>query len=243
MTVRDYVTPIYGRLYRVVGSQERIATNSIVDTLEEQSLLENLLEASKPPIRPGSVGLHYLLMTPFRHPPLRHGSRFGGRYEPSIFYGAHRPHTARAEMAYYRLVFWSGMLAPPERPVRSEHTLYGTRCRTQCGLQLQRTPFSERQVTLTDSEHYGPTQALGAVMRAAGILAFEFTSARDPSGGTNVGLFEPQAFASTGISDPQQWLCEVDGQGVRLLCLADHSLEHYSLELFLVDGRLPAPAV
>jgi hypothetical protein len=45
---------IAGLLYRLVESQEQVATMQLVDSLEAQSLLEELLEAAKPPQAPGS---------------------------------------------------------------------------------------------------------------------------------------------------------------------------------------------
>ncbi|KGE03805.1 RES family NAD+ phosphorylase [Pseudohaliea rubra] len=243
IAIAQWLTPIQGIAYRIVESQEQVATLDIVDTLAEQSLLEELLEHSKPAMRPGTGGLHYLLMTPFRYPPLRHGSRFGRRHEPSIFYGSHCPSTALAEAAYYRLVFREGMAAPPTRPVRSEHTLFGAAYATHPGLQLQRPPFDAEQAALTDPQRYTETQTLGAAMRSEGVLAFEFTSARDPARGTNAGLFEPTAFASPGVQDQQQWLCEVDGGGVRFLSFASHEVVDYPRDGFLVDGQLPMPAL
>src|SRR3954464_14802986 len=63
---------------RVVEAQHQLSTRKLVDTAEEQMLLEELPEMSKPPARAPSR-LHSLLSTPFRSPPLRHGSRFGTR--------------------------------------------------------------------------------------------------------------------------------------------------------------------
>jgi len=243
ISVADHVSPLRGRLHRIVESQEQVATVHIVDTLEEQSLLEQLLERSKPAPRPSSDHLHYLLMSPFRYPPLRHGSRFGGRHDPSLFYGSHHPRTARAEAAYYRFVFWAGMATPPRRPVRSEHTLYSARYQTNSGLRLQTEPFASQKHILTSPTAYEQTQSLGAAMRAAGILAFEFVSARGVNAGINVGLYTPEVFASGEVADLQQWLCEVDGRVTRFLCLSTHAVEHYPLEQFLVAGQLPTPAV
>ncbi|MCC3263614.1 RES family NAD+ phosphorylase, partial [Paenibacillus polymyxa] len=76
-------------------------------------LLEELIETSKPQLPPSTETLHYLLKTPFRYPPLRWGSRFGRRHEPSLFYAALRLETAMAEAAYYRFVLWEGMASPP----------------------------------------------------------------------------------------------------------------------------------
>ncbi len=43
------IRPIQGELYRVVESQEQVATLQYVDSLEEQATLEELLENIKPP--------------------------------------------------------------------------------------------------------------------------------------------------------------------------------------------------
>lgn len=51
-------------IFRVVESQETIATMNLVDTLDEQSLLEDLIEASKPSAQ-GMEQYHYLIKTPF----------------------------------------------------------------------------------------------------------------------------------------------------------------------------------
>ena len=113
-----------GTIHRVVESQEQVATNALVDTLAEQALLEELLERSKPPLADGSRGLHYLLATPFRYPPLPWGSRFGSRFEPSLFYAARHVDTALAEGAFYRFVFWTGMQTPPPAPLHTRHTVF-----------------------------------------------------------------------------------------------------------------------
>ena len=67
--------------WRAVEGQHVISTRKLVDTDDEQRVLEELLEGSKPPLRPDESELHYLLFTPFRYPPLRWGSRFGTRAE------------------------------------------------------------------------------------------------------------------------------------------------------------------
>ncbi|KAF1054386.1 MAG: hypothetical protein GAK43_00903 [Stenotrophomonas maltophilia] len=44
------VTALRGKLVRLVESQEQVATLQLVETLDEQALLEELLETSKPPL-------------------------------------------------------------------------------------------------------------------------------------------------------------------------------------------------
>ena len=137
-------------MQRLVESQEQVATNALVRTLAEQALLERLIEGTKPRPPPAADGLHYLLLTPFRYPPLRYGSRFGRRTEPSLFYGARGIETVLAEGAYYRFVFWSGMEAAPAEALKTRHTVFRTQIQTERGLRLQEPPFSMFATQLQD---------------------------------------------------------------------------------------------
>ena len=103
-------TRLAGPAWRAVESQHVTSTRKLVDSDDEQQLLESLIDAAKPPWPSGRrfVGLHYLLATPFRHPPLRYGSRFGTRRERGIFYCAETQATVFAEKAYYVLLFLDG---------------------------------------------------------------------------------------------------------------------------------------
>jgi hypothetical protein len=235
--------PLGGDLLRIVESQQQVATLSLVDDLAEQSLLEGLLEGSKPAFRAGSERLHYLLATPFRYPPLRHGSRFGGRSEPSLFYGARRLPTLLAEAAYYRCVFWTGMtLPPPAGRLRTQHSVFRARFRCERGLHLQQPPCDEYRALLRDPGDYRATQALGSALRAAGIDAFEFISARDAAQGLNVALFRPDALISRAPLSLARWLCEIRADQVSFASEAAHELHRFPLKQFLVNGSLPRPA-
>ncbi|MBX3725066.1 MAG: RES family NAD+ phosphorylase [Xanthomonadales bacterium] len=236
------VGPVGGTLLRMVESQAQVATSGLVDRLDKQAVLETLLDASKPPQRPGTEKLHYLLATPFRYPPLRHGSRFGGRHEPALLYGALGQDALLAEAAYYRLVFWSGMATPPPGRLTTQHAVFSVRYRSDLGLRLQTQAFATWRRVLADPADYRATQALGSAMRAAGVLAFEFPSARDPTGGNNVGLFSPAALAGRRPDRLEPWLVQTDGEEV---ALRRHGGEvyRYSRRQFEVDGRLPMPAL
>jgi hypothetical protein len=231
-----------GTLLRLVESQEQVATNRLVSSLDRQALLEEMLDATKPPLRPGSERLHYLLATPFRYPPLKHGSRFGGRSEPSLFYGSLDTRTVLAEAAYYRFVFWHGMTTPPAGKLDTQHTLFGAAYRTAQGLQLQAPPFADHRAVLASPSDYRASQALGTAMRVAGIEAFEFVSARDPQGGLNVALFTPRAFARREPVSQDAWLCELSGARVRFRAARGRELYDFPRSLFEVAGRLPWPA-
>ena len=87
--------------WRVVEDQHLISSNKYTDGAADQELLERLIETAKPPLPQGKgfTGLHYLLFTPFRYPPLRYGSRFGKHTERGLWYGALSESTALAEKA------------------------------------------------------------------------------------------------------------------------------------------------
>lgn len=231
-----------GEVLRVVESQEQVATNRLVATLAEQDLLESMLEASKPPLPKAAMRLDYLLATPFRYPPLPHGSRFGGRHEPSLFYAARSLTTVLAESAYYRLVFWQGMRAAPRVPLRTQHTLFGARLRARRAYLLHAPPFDAYRPVLASRDDYGPTQALGRHLRTGGADAIEYVSARDRAGGLNVALFSPSAFAQPRPTFKQEWLCDTRAGEVSYYARGEAGPRTFLLDQFTVNGRLPAPA-
>lgn len=231
-----------GVLLRLVESQEQVATNQLVSSLDRQVILEDLLEATKPKLRPGTESLHYLLATPFRYPPLKHGSRFGTRSAPSLFYGALNTATVLAEAAYYRFLFWHGMVTPPAGKLDTQHTLFGAAYHTDQGLQLQAPPFASQRDVLCSPSDYGPTQALGADMRAASVEAVEFISARDPKHGINVALFTPTALSGTDPVFQDAWLCELTAEHVHFHAAHSRDFHTFTINTFLVAGKLPEAA-
>ena len=78
----------------------------LIDDADEQHTLEELLDASKPPVPAECAGLHYLLFTPFRYE-ARADSRFRrAGATPPVFYAAEQVDTAVAEIAFWRLLFF-----------------------------------------------------------------------------------------------------------------------------------------
>ncbi|MEH6824002.1 MAG: RES family NAD+ phosphorylase [Motiliproteus sp.] len=240
----DQIKPIAGTLHRLVESQEQIATTGYVDTLEEQGVLEELLETSKPPYPDGTPsGLHYLLKTPFRYPPLLWGSRFGRVHEPSLFYGGASVDATLAESAYYRLVFLLSMEGePPKQAINSEHTLFSIGYATERGIQLHQPPFDAHTDGLTHPANYGDCQAVGTAMRDAGVEGFEYPSARDPQKRVCVALFTPSPFTSHEPNGIEQWLCQTLPDGVTFKSVGRSRPIRIPSDLFLVGGNLPMPA-
>jgi hypothetical protein len=237
------IRSIGGVLFRMVESQEQVATMGYVDSLEEQSLLEEMLEQNKPPCPDGADAYHYLLKTPFRYPPLEWGSRFGSQAEPALFYGAASIPTTLAESAYYRFVFWHSIDAEPiKEKLNSEHTLFSVKYKTANGVQLQHPPFDAHAETLTHPSSYLATRQLGSDMREAGVEAFEYLSARDHDRGICTGLFTPAVFTRKEPSARSQWLCEITARAVTYSEVGSTSLHAYPVDSFLVDGLFPLPS-
>jgi hypothetical protein len=98
-----------GICWRLVEAQHHVSTMKLVDTNDEQEVLENLIEITKPVVPPECSGLDYLLSTPFRYgAPYPTGSRFRRPgMTDGVFYAAATPQTAVAEMAFYCLLFFA----------------------------------------------------------------------------------------------------------------------------------------
>jgi hypothetical protein len=235
--------PLSGTAWRLVESQEHIATLGYVDSLAEQALLETLLDSVKPPMPANSDAYHYLLKTPFRYPPLRHGSRFGRVHEPGIFYAGCDWATTLAEVAYYRGVFWHSLSAKrPAHSLRTQHSLFSVDYQTSRGLRLHQPPFLAHRAQLCDGRDYRATQTLGSDMRAAGVTAFEYTSARDLNQGLCVGLFNLSPLVQKTPKTLSAWSCEVTATHVTFKAVHQPRLYHFAHSQFEINGEFPLPS-
>lgn len=234
-------TLVVRRAVRVVESQRQVATLALTGNVAEQQVLEELLEATKPPLPPEATGRHYLIATPFRYPPLRHGSRFGRRHQRGLFYCARQLRTALAETAYYRFRFWHDMETPPPAGrLMSEHTSFEVTVDTPRGVRLEAGCFAAHRDLIAHPGDYRATQALGDAMREAGVQAASYPSARQ-RGGVNVVAFTPAAISS-GPRRFAAWTCRTDASAVEFLRTTDVPRAcRFPLRQFLVDGVLPRP--
>ena len=229
--------------WRVVEAQHLVSTRKLVDSNEEQELLESLIDRVKPPVGTGGRR-HYLLFTPFRYPPLRHGSRFGTRRERGLWYGSLDRRTAFAEVAYYRMVFLEGThasLGTVETPL----TAFSASLRTPAGIDLTVTPFDSHRRAISSPSTYNSSQSLGTAMRAAGVEAFRYFSARDVAGGINIGVFSPSVFGTSRPRTLETWHCAATRERVDF-AQRDYFKRDtlgFPRAQFLVNGALPAPAL
>ncbi len=236
----SHITQLNCRTTRVVESQQQVATMSLVDTHDEQELLEQLLEESKPIVQ--NKKKHYLITTPFRYPPLKYGSRFGEKHYSGIYYGSAEIKTCFCECAYYRFLFIEGMETIPEHlKIHTQHLTFNVTIKTDRAIQLQHSPFNQYN-NLISPDDYRATQKLGTQMREDNIQVFTFQSARDDSDGINIGIFDPIAIVSKKPYKIDHWQCTTSQKTVIFYNHIGNSSFEFTKDQFLMNGILPSPA-
>ena len=207
-TVEAAARNLSAKPWRIVEAQHRVPTMRLVDTLDEQRVLEDLLEASKPPVPADAAKLHYLLATPFRYPaPPPAGSRFRGIGDPGVWYGADVVATALAEVAYWRLRFLGDSPATPDLlPV--PHTAFRAHV-AGSAIVLSQSPFERQRRQWEDPVSYEATQALARVAREAGVALIRYRSVRDPGHRAALAVLTPKAFRKSAPLEQHTWLIKV----------------------------------
>lgn len=229
-----------GRCWRLVEAQHRVSTLKLVDTLEEQALLEELVEATKPVIPQECRHLDYLLSTPFRYDaPYPRGSRFrrAGR-TAGVYYAAEQPRTAVAEMAFYRLLFFAESPATPWPSDAGEYTAFAAEVATDRGIDLTAPPLGRDRHQWNDLNDYTPTQSLADNARLAAIDLIAYRSVRDPSGGRNVALLACRAFAHPKPVERQTWRIRLSQAGVHAICEFPDMRIEFDRNAFAADERI-----
>ncbi|MEQ1602414.1 MAG: RES family NAD+ phosphorylase [Methylophilaceae bacterium] len=185
-------TPWQGSAWCMVEAQHVASTMKIVDSADEQNLLESLLESNKPARMAGTEPLDYLLATPFRYPARHGGSRFRSVTDPGVFYGAESVHSASAELGYWR---WKFLKDAPDlqklEPVL--HTAFKVKIKTSV-VNLTLAPFDADQAVWTHKSDYSATQNFAKIVRSANIGGIIYQSVRDPDPAWCIALMTPKAF-------------------------------------------------
>lgn len=241
---RSNCCPVSGRAFRVVEAQHVVSTRKLVDDLEEQAVLEDLIETAKPPLPEDTAHLHWLLATPFRYPPLRHGSRFGRRHERGILYASLSVRSALTEAAYYRLLFLEGTEA--ELRLQVELTVFTLGFATPHGIDLCKPPFDEFRALISSRSTYRTSQPLGSAMRADGVEAFLFFSARDRPEGINLALIQPAALSARKPGRQEAWVCHAERSQVDFVrnnLVGARPVLSLPRSHFEVSGVLPSPGL
>lgn len=237
--LRSELCPLQVPAWRLVEAQHVVSTLSLVDNLDEQNLLEDILEETKPPVPVECQHLDYLLSTPFRYRPYPYGSRFR---KPGltlgVWYGAERPETAVAEMVFYRFLFYAESPETPFPSSSADYTAFSVGLGTESSLDLTAGALAEDNERWIDPIDYSACQDLSEIAREAGAEIIRFQSVRDPDNGANLAVLTCTAFQDAAPVERQSWRIRISPAGAQ--AVRDHprlGLE-YGHDAFDFDPRV-----
>ncbi len=237
--LRSEAAPRGGVCWRLVEAQHRVSTMKLVDTLDEQQLLEDELERTKPAGPPECRHLHYLLSTPFRYGRYPGNSRFRREgYSPGVYYAAEVPEAAVAETVFYRLLFFAESPATPWPRNPLEFTGFCVRFAARATIDLTAPPLSRDATRWTDLADYSACLALADAAREAGVDAIRYRSVRDPQRRANLALLTCTAFAEARPSRFTTWRIALSAHGAIALCDWPEQRLGFSPGEFAADPRL-----
>jgi len=239
VALRSEARPRAGTGWRLVEAQHRVSTMKLVDTLEEQALLEDEIERTKPPAPPECAGLHYLLATPFRYGRYPGSSRFRREgWSPGVFYAGETARTALAETVFYRLLFFAESPATPLPRNPLEFTGFEAAYEVALAIDLTVPPLSRDAAVWTRFSDYSACLDLADAARAAGIALIRYRSVRDPGGGANLALLSCTAFRGQAPLRRTTWRIALSGAGAIALGEAPGERLGFSLADFAADPRI-----
>ncbi len=200
--------------WRGVEAQHIVATMRLVDTLDEQAVLERLLEASKPALQAADKPRHYLLSTPFRYRSPS-ASRFRRAGAAGVWYGAETLQAAAAEVAHWRWRFLAASDGLQDQALVTEHTFFQARVRGTA-IDLTAPPWLKHRARWAHDTDYGATQGLAQAARECGVQWIRYESARHPEGRC-AAVFDVEALQLPVPPVQQTWHCKATRSSVLML--------------------------
>jgi len=212
--------PREGRGWRFVEAQHRVSTLKLVDTLEEQRVLESLIEMTKPAVPEDCRHLDYLLATPFRYDAmLRTGSRFRRPgHAGGVFYASEEYETAVAEIVFYRLLFFAESPGTPWPKEAVEYTGFSVALAVDGAVDLMVPPFAEYRAIWIHPTAYGPCQEFADAARRARVTLIRYESVRDPHHRANLAVLACGAFSEPHPIERHTWRIRIGPTGAQALC-------------------------
>lgn len=204
--------------WRGVETQYIAASMKLVDSLDEQALLEALLEGSKPPAQGEANRQHYLLLSPFRYFP-QHESRFRPAQRSGLWYGAATLDGACSEVAYWRLRFLldsTGLALDGE--LITEHTFFQASVSGRA-INLMAEPWSGLSHLWKHPSDYRDTQALAEAALRASVDWIQYESVRAPRCAL-AAVLSPSAVHAVPAKlerSKQEWVCKATRSGVMMI--------------------------
>jgi len=234
--LRSEARPYAGYAWRLVEAQHMVSTMKVVDGTAEQTILEEILDATKPPLPEECRALDYLLATPFRYRPYPTGSRCRrAGLTPGVWYGAEAPKTAAAEMTFYRFLFYAESPETPFPDDAAEYTAVSAEVATLLAIDLTAGALAV-DPAWTDLTDYAACQSLADTAREMGAGLLRYISVRDPARGANLAVLTCRAFAAPQPVERQTWRIRISPTGAQAL------REHPRLGLeFPTDSFAPDP--
>jgi hypothetical protein len=237
--LRSEAQPRSGTCWRLVEAQHLVSTMKLVDTLEEQALLEEEIERTKPPGPPECAGLHYLLATPFRYGRYPGNSRFRREgYSPGVFYASEEAATAVAETVFYRLLFFAESANTPFPRNPLEFTGFEATYSVPQAVDLTAPPLSEREEDWTRLADYSACLDLVDAAREAEIALIRYRSVRDPERRANLALLSCTAFSAPNPLTWATWRIAFSEHGAIAICDRPGQRLGFSWQQFAADPRL-----
>jgi RES domain len=236
-------------VWRLVDAQYRVSTRKLVDSLAEQEILEDLVDATKPPVPSECQGLDDLLSRPFRSAPYPKGSRFRrAGLTPGVYYAAEQPRTAAAEMAFYRLLFFAESPDTPWPANPLQCTGFSATVFSYRSLDLTKPPLDDDRSVWRHPVEYAACQELADAARKAGAEILRYESARDPAmGGVCVAVLSCTAFVAASPPpmhvfprDYQTWRIGVSRSGAYVLREFPVARIEFDRNAFASDPRIAA---
>ena len=202
----EYIKELKG--FRVVEDQQFITTRPLVDSDEEHSILEDMLERTKPPLPEDELSdasrSDYLLFTPFRYPPLLEGTRFGRIDERSPFYGSLSLEGCFSEIAHNRFRFIDDSKAKLSS-IAVDYTSFNFVVSSRKFIDLSSDIFLTYKDKLTNKADYSFTQNLGKKLRNNNVQMCKYWGARK-DGVINIVIFTPSIFTKRTFNK-KTWKC------------------------------------
>ena len=196
-----------GEAWRLTESQSVNSTLKLVDNLDEQSILEEEIDLSKPPYFSGTESLDFLLKTPFRYSPTHdNASRFRQKgQKEGAFYASTKVETAVAEVAFHALRFYLDSPDTPFPEVSIPKTAFSIGYKTRKALDLRGKDFDCIRNQLEHLTDYNDCQTIANKARECETEVLLSNSVRCSNNGENVTLLSANAFDGVNPRRLQSW--------------------------------------
>ncbi len=239
VALRSEAKPYEGEVWRLVEAQHVVSTQKVVDHLEEQQLLEDILEDTKPPVPEACRHLDYLLSTPFRYRPYPNGSRFRrAGLTLGVWYGAEHVETSVAEMVFYRYLFYAESPGTPFPRDAAQYSAIAIGVRTPMSIDLTSGALARNHVRWEHVIRYEACQEIEEAARESECELIRYRSVRDPSGRAAVAVLSCAAFAEAQPGRHQTWRVRISRTGAIATCEYPRGSIAFRTDSFDADARV-----